>query len=104
MGRGAWRATVHGVTESDTAEHTHSPPVRLWRITSGRRRLFTHFSSTQELYAEWNYKVGRDPLRAHLILRVPNKPCEVQGLARRVTERSRGWKGFLGGEKPEGQG
>ena len=24
MDRGAWQATVHGVTESDTAEHTHS--------------------------------------------------------------------------------
>ena len=25
MDGGAWRATVHGVTESDTTEHTHSP-------------------------------------------------------------------------------
>ena len=24
MGRGAWRATVHGAAESDTAEHTHA--------------------------------------------------------------------------------
>ena len=24
MDRGAWRATVHGVTESDVTEHTHT--------------------------------------------------------------------------------
>ena len=26
MNRGAWWATVHGVTESDTTEHTHATP------------------------------------------------------------------------------
>ena len=26
MDRGAWRATVHGVTESDMAEHVHATP------------------------------------------------------------------------------
>ena len=27
MERGAWRATVHGVVESDAMEHTHSVSV-----------------------------------------------------------------------------
>ena len=28
MDRGAWRATVHGVTESDMTEHTHSGSIQ----------------------------------------------------------------------------
>ena len=28
MDRGAWRATVHGVTESDVTEHTHTRRYR----------------------------------------------------------------------------
>ena len=73
---------------SHRVRHTHSPPVHLWRITSGRRHPFTHLSSTQELYAERSYRAGRDPLQARLILQVPNKPCGVRGLVRCVTERS----------------
>ena len=102
----SWAEETGGLQSmgSHRVRHTHSPPVHLWRITCGRRHSFTHLSSTQELYAERSYRAGRDPLQACLILQVPNKPCGVRGLVRCVTERSRGWKGFLGGDKPEGQG
>ena len=37
MARGAWRATVHGVAESDMTEHTHIQTIEL--IYSSRSDL-----------------------------------------------------------------
>ena len=31
MGKGAWRATVHGVSEQGTAEHAHLTDLAQWQ-------------------------------------------------------------------------
>ena len=62
-------------TESDSAEHTPTPPVPLCSITSEEGVLHAFLLS-----AEWSYRAGEDPLRARLILNVPDEPCGVRGL------------------------
>ena len=45
MDRGAWQATVHGVTESDTTEHAHTSMLWLLRATR----------ETYHIYRQWQF-------------------------------------------------
>ena len=42
MDRGAWRATGHGIPESDTTEHTHTDTHKFGyvEVTTGKYKLF----------------------------------------------------------------
>ena len=57
MGRGAWQATVHGVTESDTIEQlTHRAQILLFSIWIFS--LFQHHLSQQFSFTHWTVLVS----------------------------------------------